>query len=163
MESWPTWLIVCIVQSKCLSFVGAWKDLLWWRKQLCSNCDSTLFTSVPTRSLASWLFYFSQRFQHTSTYTSISILQFKVGPTHLLYRKCLIHSIVINQPLPGVYVCGSMSYGLLSYSVFPTLAFESVVFFLCVWVGYLHSKENFAGSELQWSRAHIIDILVQHQ
>lgn len=68
---------------------------------------------------------------------------------------------VSNQPLPGIYFCAASSYGLLSYSVFPTLAFESIVFCLCVWVGYQRSKEHFSAPGLRWSRAHLIDILIK--
>ena len=67
--------------------------------------------------------------------------------------------IVTNQLLPEVYSCGPKAYGLIFYSGLPTLAFESMLFCLSIWVGYRHSKvKNFG---IQWSRAHVIDILVQ--
>ncbi|KIM70684.1 hypothetical protein SCLCIDRAFT_162607 [Scleroderma citrinum Foug A] len=68
---------------------------------------------------------------------------------------------VTNQPLPGAYFCGSTSYGRwISYSVYPTLAFESILCCTCMWVGYQRSKEYFSSPGLRWSRAHLIDILI---
>ncbi|KAL4079606.1 hypothetical protein J3A83DRAFT_1131027 [Scleroderma citrinum] len=68
---------------------------------------------------------------------------------------------VTNQPLPGVYFCGSTSYGRwISYSVYPTLSFEVVLCSLCVWLGYQRSKDHFSAPGLRWSRARLVDILI---
>lgn len=68
---------------------------------------------------------------------------------------------VINQPLPGAYLCGSSSYGWIDYIMYPPLLFELTLVGLCLWAGYQHSKEHFSAPRLRWSRAHLIDILIR--
>ena len=60
-----------------------------------------------------------------------------------------------------MYFCGGSSYGRwITYSLYPNLVFESLLFCLCIWVGYQRSKENFSSPGLRWSRARLVDILV---
>lgn len=68
-----------------------------------------------------------------------------------------------NQPLPGVYFCTSStsSEQFFPDSVYTILAFESILFCLCIWASYQRSKGDFSAPGLRWSRSHLIDILIE--
>jgi len=164
MQIWPTWLIESIVQgsnhSPYLRIETCHDNSNSYAADatLCSLSTLQQDSCIPSYLLSRWVCSYALhicRFQFYSERLAqdISILD--------ILRNVWLFPIVINQPLPGAYLCGPSSYGWTDYTMYPPLLFELTLVGLCLWAGYQHSKEHFSAPRLRWSRAHLIDILIR--